>query len=80
MYYIQDLHVLYIVSVVVRLWAVCSRNCGLIPSRGKNYMYIFLKASRPASEPIQPLIRWVPGNVFFWSRVSGHEADDSPSS
>lgn len=65
--------------LVGRLWVLCPRNFGSIPSRGTNYIS-FLKASRLTMEPIQPLIQWVPGTVFFWSKMSGHEAHYSPSS
>jgi hypothetical protein len=41
---------------------------------------LFTTASRPTLGPTQPPIQWVPGALSLGVKVSGREADHSPSS
>jgi len=55
------------------------RNCGLIPSRGKIYIYIFsTKRSIPARAPISCLFKWNRGALSPKLRRPGLEAHHLP--
>jgi hypothetical protein len=62
------------VSIVTRLLA---RRPGFNFWKGKEF-FLLDTASRPALEPTQPPIQWVPGALSQGLRRPGHEADHSP--
>jgi len=41
-------------------------------------VYIFFESIELTTEPIQPLIQWVPGTVFFWSKCQGMKPTAQP--
>jgi hypothetical protein len=51
---------------------------GLIPDRGK--IFLFSIVFRLALEPMKHPIQWVLGAISPRVKLSGHEADHSPSS
>jgi hypothetical protein len=61
--------------VILKLWAGRSgfdyRQCKI---------FLFSIASRPALEPTQPPIQWIPATLPPWLRPQGREADHSPPS
>jgi hypothetical protein len=43
-------------------------------------IFLFTTVSRPALEPTQPTIQWVPGALFLGVKQPGREANHSPTS
>jgi hypothetical protein len=66
-------------SSVVQRWATGWMFGGFESRQGMG-IFFFSTASRPALEPTQPPIQWVPGALSLWVKRPGCETDHSPPS
>jgi hypothetical protein len=63
----------------VRCWAT-GWMIGGFESRQGLGIFLFTTASRPALDPTEPPIQWVPGALPLRLKRPGREADHSPTS